>query len=297
MIFIFEGLDKTGKTTLARRVADARGARYVKVGPPRTRRPFQEYVAMFARCLPGRDHVLDRAHLGQRAYGPVCRGEDLTDAEQLYLDLLAWAKDAVLVYAERTGLALGELRADDLATPDNAAKIHAGFHRAIERVPYPLYLYHDFDRVTKTALTVINKARTPAAPWLPKSFLGCRQPDLVFLADKRSTAVRRNTAHPILASRCGLFLMEALLAAFGLKPLFKLAPVIVNQYDLTDRQLAQMLTWTRVVCLGLEAAARVEAIDGAARLVNHPQHAMRFGGPHGHAVAHYAARLREAVDA
>lgn len=66
MITIIEGADGTGKTTLARRIADTSGARYIHAAAPTRDTWWDEYVVP---CLDSaHDLVLDRWHVGERIW-------------------------------------------------------------------------------------------------------------------------------------------------------------------------------------------------------------------------------------
>lgn len=78
---LVEGADGTGKTTLAQQLADAFGAEYEHVGPPRTdMTPFAEHVEYaFVLAREYGQVVFDRFHLGTFAYGPIFRPENDAD--------------------------------------------------------------------------------------------------------------------------------------------------------------------------------------------------------------------------
>ena len=46
MIIILEGLDKTGKSTLAKKLCKKHNATLIKVSQPKTTQPFKEYVEL-----------------------------------------------------------------------------------------------------------------------------------------------------------------------------------------------------------------------------------------------------------
>lgn len=84
MITIVEGADGTGKTTLARRIADASSARYVHSGAPTRHTWWEEYVAP---CLNStEDLVLDRWHVGERVWPELFRRASLFTTASDYQD-------------------------------------------------------------------------------------------------------------------------------------------------------------------------------------------------------------------
>lgn len=102
---IFEGCDGTGKSTAAKRYAEAQGARYVhfaalpRVGPNLGRM----YVeAMLPALLGYQDVVFDRSWMSETPYGMAFReGQDrLGDASRRMLERLAMRCGAVVVFCD-----------------------------------------------------------------------------------------------------------------------------------------------------------------------------------------------------
>ena len=78
---LVEGADGTGKTTLAGQLAEAFGAEYEHVGPPRRdMTAFAEHVEYaFVLSEVYGQVVFDRFHLGTFAYGPIFRPDEDVD--------------------------------------------------------------------------------------------------------------------------------------------------------------------------------------------------------------------------
>lgn len=71
---IVEGIDGSGKTTLAERIASEFGAEYQHVGPPREdMSAFAEHVEYALGTNVVARSVFDRFHFGCFAYGPIWR--------------------------------------------------------------------------------------------------------------------------------------------------------------------------------------------------------------------------------
>lgn len=76
MLIMLEGLDRTGKTTLANAIAKRLGAPVIHKSAP-TGDWFIEYVAPLAGYQPGLDLVLDRWHWGEMVW-PTVFGRDVS---------------------------------------------------------------------------------------------------------------------------------------------------------------------------------------------------------------------------
>jgi thymidylate kinase len=72
MIYIVEGTDGSGKSTVAREIVAQTRAEYLHTGAP----SMPHLVEYTAPLVPyeGKDVVLDRWHLGERVYGTLYRG-------------------------------------------------------------------------------------------------------------------------------------------------------------------------------------------------------------------------------
>jgi thymidylate kinase len=74
---IIEGLDKTGKSTLAAYLSDRLGMPIKKFSAPeKDKDPTPEYLFFLANAEP---HILDRCYMSEMAYGPVMRGASWID--------------------------------------------------------------------------------------------------------------------------------------------------------------------------------------------------------------------------
>lgn len=82
MLLLLEGIDKSGKSTLARKLVEEFGAEYVKFSQPK-RPPYDEYSEFLANAVPSKIYVLDRFMHGELVYGPIYRGKSGLDTVQL----------------------------------------------------------------------------------------------------------------------------------------------------------------------------------------------------------------------
>lgn len=81
MIFVLEGVDGSGKTTLAKQLVTQLTERYGSCvyhheGPPPLDVDILEHYGTLLECLRTEPAVIDRFALGERVYGPVLRGVD-----------------------------------------------------------------------------------------------------------------------------------------------------------------------------------------------------------------------------
>jgi hypothetical protein len=103
LLIVIEGPDRTGKTTLANRLAEAIGGEVLHKGAP-TRTSIEEYETELDGYDPrGKRHlVLDRWHVGEsvwpRFFG---RKSDYDLATQRHVEMFMESRGAVIVYANR----------------------------------------------------------------------------------------------------------------------------------------------------------------------------------------------------
>lgn len=96
MILVIEGADKTGKTKLARYMADRLNWKYVHFGPP-GQDPAREYANYL---LSLREPVVcDRFFVGELVYGPMLRNSIMDPLKQQVIERLARLRGMVLVHA------------------------------------------------------------------------------------------------------------------------------------------------------------------------------------------------------
>ncbi len=172
-LYILEGPDGAGKTTLAQQLADKLAARYVHFGPLRELNGPQvacEYVSQMMPALEGiADVIFDRSWLSERPYGTAFRaGEDrLGDATRRMLERLAWRCGAVVIKCQpdwevvkRNWLS----RPDDemLDTPAQLRQVYDLYLEEPTSLPYLLYDYTaGMLTELREALTIMNYVQPP----------------------------------------------------------------------------------------------------------------------------------------
>lgn len=98
MHIIIEGLDRSGKSTLAQLLSDQYGFPIVHCAKPKGD-PFKEYLELFKK-YDGEDVIFDRFYHGEFVYSELYRDGCTIDDFQLHqLDMLAMANSTLLIYA------------------------------------------------------------------------------------------------------------------------------------------------------------------------------------------------------
>jgi hypothetical protein len=112
MIFILEGENKTGKTTLSGKLVNEYGFKYKKFSQPKND-PYIEYLEFIYNIR--KNWVIDRFLWGELVYGPIYRGKSGISPDQFRnVEMLLQAKNSVVIYC------------DDL--PDNIAGRYISDH-------------------------------------------------------------------------------------------------------------------------------------------------------------------------
>ena len=82
MIVIIEGADKTGKTTLAKKLAADLGWRYEHFGAPAKGSRAADQYLNYLKNLK-RPTIIDRFHIGETIYGKLLRGESQVNDQEM----------------------------------------------------------------------------------------------------------------------------------------------------------------------------------------------------------------------
>lgn len=309
MLFIAEGIDGSGKTTLITELSDMltdgenpepHFAQVLHSGPL-DRHPLEAYVHRIMNYDPTTDHILaDRWHVGELIYGPLYRGESqLTPAMTKYVDLFLESKGAVKLIMG-TSFEVVELR-----LKQRGEKFLKEQHR---RLVFDAYS----DRCTYMDgwTTVGTNWRSDGS--LPKlvtegalrecdaeglmpfsSYVGPAKPITLLLGETRGQQrpgrPRYRTAFVPYRDTSGHFLFTALTMA---PPTVTYG--VANAKDENLPNLLKVLDNPRVVCLG--QAAQTEFINQVPsyshKRVNHPSYVRRFSAG---AIHQYATLLQEAI--
>lgn len=139
---ILEGLDRTGKTTLAQHLSKELKMPIKKFSAP-TINPFGEYCEfVLHETTP---HIIDRCYLSEIAYGPVKRGGSYIKAlDQKIFEILCLYKGVKGIYCSDNKESIEtrfKLVGESYITPDEIKPIQINYDLAIERSLLPWIPY------------------------------------------------------------------------------------------------------------------------------------------------------------
>lgn len=136
MLIVIEGVDRTGKTTLANRLAEEINGRVIHAGPP-TRHPIEEYVTSLDDYTPSvvNSTILDRWHVGEHVWPIIFERETkFQTAAKRHTEMFMRSRGALMIYAHRDYMHLkDELVANNEPLhPDDVHRTQLLFQEAIK---------------------------------------------------------------------------------------------------------------------------------------------------------------------
>lgn len=278
-IFILEGLDKTGKTTLAKKLCKKFSAKLIKCSQP-GKFPFIEYVKIIEQLDLNKNYVFDRFYLGERAYGPVYRKNDLKDEEQFYLELLLLKHEPTLIYCWQYPERSRELFVKCGETFTKEADIER-LRFLFENAVYKSILsknYYNFRMKNEDEL--LSQLRSKKKKLVVNiDYLGVGNPEFLIVGDEinKNLSLKQATMSPFCSSS-GLFLMKALLTYK--KFIFNKMMILnsMNNKKILNINSLDLSKTYKIVCLGRKSYLRVKDKFENVVSIPHPQFAKRFGG-------------------
>lgn len=293
MLILIEGVDRTGKSTLARSLAGATGA-VLHFSKP-TVHPLNEYARPIEAYRPGKGErlILDRGHVGESVWPLLFRRESLLDeSSRRWLELFYLSRGAAIVWATRELSSLeraceedGEpIWGDDVRTAD------AAFREVLKHGACPTFEY-DQERkpIPFKALDALDAWERYCARIFKvhHRWIGSPMPQLLLVGEQVGPAARRVDDLDPSESRTwdlpfvpyrgtsGHFLLEDL--PNGLWQQIAITNALQPNGEPEDLpSLVGALGYPKVVTLGKEASA-VAAQQGVKHgEAPHPQFVRRF---------------------
>ncbi len=289
-LLVLEGLDKTGKTSVAERLVSTHGfLSYHQGPPPPGSDPVDLYTAPVLR--PFIRTVFDRYHLGERVWPHAFNrpSSGYGDVEHLWTELALMSRGALLVWMDRSPF-------DPVydMEPYDAVKTRGRFRS--EFVDSHLLKFQETFTTARTAACRLVQfaadewARAAEVRLLTPGYVGHPRPDVLLVGEQCNGG---ETDFPFAPrpSTCGRYLMDHLNSVDTLPRI-----AIVNAFTRHGqpeplREIWMTMGEPLVVALGKVASRRLRAVGIDHNEIEHPQYARRFlksCGPD-----YYTARLVE----
>lgn len=294
MIVICCGCDKTGKTTLVKKLAEKYDAEIIKTSQPQTDDAFKEYVKTICELDLDKDYVFDRFHLGEIVYGPLYRNKsDLTASKLHYLEMKLLRYNAMVIYCSTDSQVIINNFVKDMeefTKPEDVLKIMLCFENALNDSILPKF-YFNYNKITDDKVFhFVNTNKLEHHSDL--DFIGTPSPSVLLVGDRlNERSVERNGFRSVFCSPSGLFLVEALKKLCWLDK-----AAIINSDELSKNSIFEnvcLFNAKIIISLGKNAWKTLSEKNINSYAVSHPQFAKRFYGPEGN--DQYANELAEKV--
>lgn len=293
MIIIIEGVDCTGKSTLAeelrQRAQDAgEEVEMIHMGVPQAD-PLIEYEFALSGYRPGsgRTIICDRWHLGADVYGPLKRLDDgLLNASRWHIEAFLRSRGAFLVLTapinEKTHLEMMRERGEDYITEEEAILVAGGFETAYRKSSLAkTRMSIPFD--TEMIMMKARAAEAGAKALAPfHSYVGPLRPRTLLLGDRKkrdekTTEIQMSAegAFAPYGSSSGKFLINSLLITAP-EPSDMSTFGIANANEEEVDRLWDALYNPLVVALGNEAHLACEKAHVPHKWAYHPAYMRRF---------------------
>lgn len=279
MLIIIEGVDGTGKSTLAEQLLEELGdATLIHRGPPEAH-PLIEYEQYLDDYDPraGRHIICDRWHWGERIYGPLYRGKsDLDDAMFTHVEMYLRSRGALLVHLVHGNATLARRlheKGEDFLKPEDLRHVSTAYHRIERETLLPVMKFtdpwsSDRHRIERRAYQLQEEA-SALAPF--PTYVGPPSPGLLLLGERRGSEEYRAAFVPQPATS-GHFMLEHMPAVIN----STIGLGIANALEENIPELVKTLGNPSIVTLGRlahECAKNYGVVHGA---VPHPQFIRRF---------------------
>lgn len=298
MLVVLEGLDKTGKSTLAAALAEITGAELRHCSRP-TRHPLEEYEADLDSYRPGSgDHVVyDRHAWGERVWPTIFeRHSWYSDEMHLHVELFLRSRGALMIHAVASPEAIVSRRTEDDLDADKVDLALSLFRDVRLRSLLPALRYDfessDFDECVADFIDGADALEDEVAEIfdVTSHWVGSPRPAVLLVGDKPGPKKPEDKAVPFRpwGGTVGQYLLHANL------PWDKVA--VTNSRDGYDDvplgELWERLGHPAVVALGNQAKEALIFSGVPHGAVPHPQWVRRF---HYRKLPAYASLIREAA--
>lgn len=307
MLIVIEGLDRTGKSTLARYLAMQNHPTAVLHYSKPERHPLFEYVEpllAYDPCSPG-NVVLDRGHLGESVWPKVFkRDSELDEPTRRWIELFLLSRGAVLVHAERDLQELIDACAadDEPIQGEQIVDANAHFRAALVETVLPQLPFchsapsRNLQILDICSQAVLDQMRTALILRATSEWVGNPRPQLLLVGDQGNLGPGRRADWPLpfvpFKGTSGHFLFDEL----GVGDMWRYVSVVNSRRPDGSREdlprLHALMGYPRVVTLG-EKAHQIATDFGVEHgQVPHPQYVRRFERRRGR--GYYAGLILEA---
>lgn len=272
---ILEGCDKTGKSTIAKKIHDLLGFKVVSCRQP-TGDPYDEYVKKMKAVKEST--VFDRWCYGELVYGPLYRGKSQLSPNQLRnLEWLATARNAVLVHCVDTAKNIRQRFIDDkedFAKLADVSTIIKSYKLVEKRSLLPTYLYKPAsDKKTASFILKIVAKHDKRKQTVYQQIIGNQfNPRIILVGNKRNdNQPYKDVAMPFDFGPSSKFLFKSI---NGWLPATQTA--ILNSDNPKIKQYLSDHCESIVVALGRAAKKKLDQLGVKCHQLTHPGFESRF---------------------
>lgn len=154
MIYILEGPEAAGKSTLAKQLSEMHNAEIIHFDKPKTEAEKLAMFDMYVRTIYDNDNIiLDRCWYSEMVYGPIMRDKSYISVAQMHEleELMLRNHGGILIHCTQRVNTLWDrcnVRGEDYVTDiDTLTKIKYGFeklaHGTLHKIPVLRYEYNE----------------------------------------------------------------------------------------------------------------------------------------------------------
>lgn len=288
MLTIIEGIDKTGKSTLAAEINKllGGGAQIIHASKP-VKHPLDEYEVDLATYEPAvMEHlILDRWHLGETVWPAIYNRDSLyDDAMHTHVELFLISRGALLILAEGRESAITErITADDYFLPAQVPEILLRFKTAAKRSLLHRVSY-DFERedVDSFAFQVLRAAygleyEVSRVHAITSNWIGYPRPLILFVGEQTKSVEANGIPFVPYSTTSGHHLLEAVASSKTFRHPVAFTNALTPSGEPEKlRALWAAMNRPRVVAMGNVAHDALKKLDMRHGVVPHPQYMRRF---------------------